>query len=149
MGKAWRPDSPPLIARVHSLALMQVDYPIWLTEVLHSLGVTTAPLALVSVGLRLRLDRFRGNVSALATGLVFKLLVGPVLATSVYVWCLHARGQTIQITFFDSATGPQIGGAIVAIPHDLNPALSTLMGGIGITLSFTTLPAWWYMLRAI
>ena len=99
--------------------------------------------------LHLRLDRFRGNVSALATGLTFKLLIGPVLVTLLYVWWLHARGQTIQITLFKSAMGPQIGAAIVAIQHDLNPTLITLMVGIGITLSFITLPAWWYVLQAI
>jgi malate permease and related proteins len=140
---------PPLIALVLSLALMQVDYPTWLMEVLHSLGGTLAPLALVAVGLQLHLDRLRGNVSALVTGLTFKLLIGPVLVTLMYVWCLHARGQTIQITLFESAMGPQIGGAIVAIQHDLNPTLITLMVGIGITLSFITLPAWWYVLRTI
>jgi predicted permease len=140
---------PPLIALVLSLALMQVDYPTWLTEVLHSLGGTLAPLALVAVGLQLHLDRLRGNVSALVTGLTFKLLIGPILVTLMYVWCLHARGQTIQITLFESAMGPQIGGAIVAIQHDLNPTLITLMVGIGITLSFITLPAWWYVLRTI
>jgi malate permease and related proteins len=140
---------PPLIALLLSLALMQVDYPTWLMEVLHSLGGTLAPLALVAVGLQLHLDRLRGNVSALVTGLTFKLLIGPVLVTLMYVWCLHARGQTIQITLFESAMGPQIGGAIVAIQHDLNPTLITLMVGIGITLSFITLPAWWYVLRTI
>jgi malate permease and related proteins len=140
---------PPLIALILSLALMQVDYPTWLMEVLHSLGGTLAPLALVAVGLQLHLDRLRGNVSALVTGLTFKLLIGPVLVTLMYVWCLHARGQTIQITLFESAMGPQIGGAIVAIQHDLNPTLITLMVGIGITLSFITLPAWWYVLRTI
>ena len=97
---------PPLIALVLSLALMQVDYPTWLMEVLHSLGGTLAPLALVAVGLQLHLDRLRGNVSALVTGLTFKLLIGPVLVTLMYVWCLHARGQTIQITLFESAMGP-------------------------------------------
>src|SRR5580693_2439428 len=94
-------------------------------------------------------DRLRGNVSALAGGLAFKLLIGPVLVTLMYVWWLHARGPAIQITLFESAMGPQIGGAIVAIQHDLNPPLITLMVGIGITLSFVTLPAWWYVLRAI
>ena len=97
---------PPLIALVLSLALMQVDYPTWLMEVLHSLGGTLAPLALVAVGLQLHLDRLRGNVSALVTGLTFKLLIGPILVTLMYVWCLHARGQTIQITLFESAMGP-------------------------------------------
>jgi malate permease and related proteins len=140
---------PPLIALVLSLAVMQFDYPVWLTDVLRSLGGTLAPLALVSVGLQLRLDKFRGNVSALATGLTFKLLIGPALVTVLYVWWLHARGQAIQITLFESAMGPQIGGAIVAIQHDLNPTLITLMVGIGITLSFVTLPAWWYLLQPI
>src|SRR5580704_2047244 len=140
---------PPFIALVFALVLMRVDYPVWLIEVLRSLGGTLAPLALVSVGLQLHLDRLRGNVSALATGLTFKLLIGPVLVTLMYVWWLHARGPAIQITLFESAMGPQIGGAIVAIQHDLNPTLITLMVGIGITLSFITLPAWWYVLRAI
>jgi predicted permease len=140
---------PPLIALVLALVLMRVDYPAWLVESLRSLGGTLAPLALVSVGLQLHLDWLRGNVSALAAGLTFKLLIGPVLVTLMYVWWLHARGQTIQITLFESAMGPQIGGAIVAIQHDLNPTLITPMVGIGITLSFITLPAWWYALRAI
>ena len=140
---------PPLLALALALVLMRVDYPAWLAEVLRSLGGTLAPLALVSVGLQLHLDRLRGNVSALAGGLVFKLLIGPVLVTLMYVWWLHARGPAIQITLFESAMGPQIGGAIVAIQHDLNPTLVTLMVGVGIALSFVTLPAWWYVLRAV
>ena len=140
---------PPLLALLLALAMMRVDYPTWFTDVLRSLGGTLVPLALVSVGLQLHLDQFRGNVSALATGLTFKLLIGPALVAVVYVWWLHAHGQTIQITLFESAMGPQIGAAIVAIQHGLNPTLITLMVGIGITLSFVTLPAWWYVLQTI
>jgi predicted permease len=140
---------PPFIALVLALALMEMDYPAWFVDVLRSLGGTVAPLALVSVGLQLHLDRFRGNVSALTAGLMFKLLIGPALLALTYVGWLHARGQTIQITLFEAAMGPQIGAAIVAIQHDLNPTLITLMVGIGITLSFITLPAWWYVLQTI
>ena len=43
--------------------------------------------------------------------------------------------------------GPQIGGAIVAIQYGLNPALVSLMVGMGITASFVTLPIWWYALQ--
>lgn len=140
---------PPLLALALAVILMPVDYPAWLVDVLHSLGGTLAPLALVSVGLQLRLDQFRGNVQALTTGLAFKLLIGPALMALVYVSWLHGHGQTIRVTLFESAMGPQIGGAIVAIQHGLNPTLITLMVGIGITLSFVTLPAWWYVLQAI
>jgi predicted permease len=44
---------------------------------------------------------------------------------------------------------PQIGAAIVAVDHDLDPPLVTLMVGLGIPLSFLTLPLWWHILKSI
>jgi predicted permease len=67
----------------------------------------------------------------------------------LYVGWLHAHGEAIRITLFESAMGPMIGGAIVAMQNDLNPPLITLMVGLGITLSFLTLPGWWYLLGAV
>jgi len=37
----------------------------------------------------------------------------------------------------------------VAIQHGLNPPLITLLMGVGIALSFLTLPMWWYVLQGI
>jgi predicted permease len=140
---------PPLLALVVALLLMGVDYPDWFTSLLRSLGGTLTPLALVSVGLQLKLREVRGNIPPLAAGLGFKLLIGPALVALVYVWCLSGHGQTIRVTLFESAMGPMIGAAIVAIQAGLNPALITLMVSIGITASFVTLPAWWYLLQAV
>ena len=36
-----------------------------------------------------------------------------------------------------------------AMEHKLDPALVTLMVGIGIPLSFLTLPLWWYVLQGV
>ena len=54
-----------------------------------------------------------------------------------------------RITIFEAAMAPQIGAAIVAVDHDLDPALVTLMVGVGIPLSFLTLPLWWYVSRPL
>jgi len=51
-----------------------------------------------------------------------------------------------RIMFFEAAMAPMIGAAIVATEHKLDPPLTTLMVGIGIPLSFLTVPAWWYVL---
>jgi malate permease and related proteins len=67
----------------------------------------------------------------------------------LYVGVLRMTGELMRVTVFEAAMGPQIGGAIVAIQHGLNPPLITLMVGIGITLSFLTLPLWWYALQMI
>ena len=140
---------PPLIALLFALACIGVDYPAWLTAVLHRLGDTLAPLALVSVGLQLRLGDLRGNGAALAGGLAFKLVLGPLAMLAVYVGLLHAGGEPIRVTLFEAGMGPQIGGAIVASQSGLNPPLISLLVALGITLSFATLPVWWHVLQAV
>jgi malate permease and related proteins len=140
---------PPFLALLLALALMRVAYPPWIAEVLGRLAATLAPLALVSVGLQLRLGELRGNRSPLALGLGFKLLLAPLLIALLYVGLLRATGEVIRVTLFEAAMGPMIGGAIVAIQHGLDPPLITLMVGLGITLSFLTLPAWWYGLQLL
>jgi predicted permease len=75
--------------------------------------------------------------------------LGPLAPALLNVLVLRRAGQTMQITLFESAMGPQIGDAIIAIQHGINPVLVTLMVGIGIISSFLTLPAWWWALSAI
>ena len=70
---------PPFIALLLAFALSGVDYPPWFASFLKRLGDTLAPLALVSVGLQLRLDQLAGNRATLGMGLGFKLVLGPLL----------------------------------------------------------------------
>lgn len=140
---------PPLMALILALVLMRMSYPTVVADVLRSLAGTLTPLALISVGLQLRLNSLSGNRAALAGGLAFKLLIAPALLVVVYVGWLHEHGETIRITLFEAAMGPMIGGAIVAMRNDLNPPLVMLMVGVGITLSFVTLPGWFYLLGAV
>ena len=53
------------------------------------------------------------------------------------------------MTVFEAAMGPMIGAGIVAMDHDLAPPLVTLLVGVGIPVSFLTLPAWWYVLSLL
>jgi predicted permease len=107
------------------------------------------PLALVSVGYQLRLADIKGRISALTLGLLFKLVLGPLLVTILLIKIVGSSGQMAQVTIFEAAMAPQIGASIVAMEHKLDPPLVTLMVGIGIPLSFLTLPLWWYVLQAI
>jgi len=139
---------PPLIALVAALLLMPVTYPPVVSDILQRLGGTLAPLALVSVGMQLRLGVLRGNLSPLALGLGFKLLLAPLVLAVFYLELLGKTGTVTHVTLFEAAMGPQIGGAIVATQYGLNPPLVTLMVGIGSLAAFLTLPMWWYLLQA-
>jgi predicted permease len=138
---------PPLIALVLALLLMPITYPPIVNDILQRLGNMLAPLALVSVGLQLRLGVLRGRLSPLMLGLGVKLLLAPLLLAIVYLELLGQTGNLARVTLFESAMGPQIGGAIVATQYGLDPPLVTLMVGIGSVIAFVTLPMWWYFLR--
>ncbi len=140
---------PPLIALIVAILLMPVAYPGWATSVLARLGGTLAPLALVSVGLQLRLGDLPGNKASLAMGIGYKLVLGPLLILLVYAGGLGLRGPITQITLFEAAMAPQIGGAIVATQYGLNAPLISLMVGVGTVISFVTLPLWWHGLQAL
>ena len=135
---------PPLIALVVALALSEVPYPEWVSGVFRRLGDTVAPLALVAVGLQLRVDELRGNRVPLGLGLGFKLVLAPLLLAAVCFGVLQWHDDTSRVTVFEAAMGPQIAGSVVAMQYGMNPALVTLMVGVGIALSFLTLPLWYF-----
>src|SRR5262245_28575552 len=139
----------PFQAFVLALILIPFEYPAWLAEFLKRLGGTLIPLALVSVGYQLRLSALRGKATALVTGLVFKLALAPALIFILFALLLGAEGQAMQVTVLEAAMPPMIGASIVAMEHQLDPPLLTLMIGVGIPLSFLTLPAWWYLLTLV
>jgi predicted permease len=134
---------PPLIALVIAVALIPVTYPPPVSSVLAHLGGTLAPLALVSVGLQLRPGELAGKRELLAMGLGYKLIVAPFLILVLYAGLIGLRGPTTEVTLFEAAMPPQIGGSIVAIQYGLDARLISLMVGVGTVAAFLTLPLWW------
>ncbi|NUM81886.1 AEC family transporter [bacterium] len=138
---------PPFIALLVAILLMPIPFPEWATFVLTRLGSTLAPMTLLIVGLELRLDHLKGKIPILTVGLFFKLILAPLTLLGFYVWIAGGSGQILQVTIFEAAMPPMIMGAILAMQYDLDRAMATLMIGIGIPVSFLTLPIWWWLLR--
>lgn len=136
---------PPFISLVVAFLLIPVEYADWFTVLLKRLGDTLAPLALLSVGLQLRLGHIAEHKRNLALGLGFKLILAPLAIWMLYVQLLGAQGLAIQVTLFEAAMPSMITAAIVAKEHDLDPDLSNLLVAVGLILSFFTLSAWWYL----
>lgn len=140
---------PPLIAVVLALAVAasHASYPPVIASLLHHLAGTVVPLALVSVGLQLRIGELRGKLSALGLGLGVKLVLAPLMLALLYFELIGVDGPLTRVTLFESAMGPMIGGAVVATQYGLDPPLVTLMVGIGTLAAFLSLPIWWYVLQ--
>ncbi len=140
---------PPFQALIIAFLLIPLPFPDWLITVLQKLGDTLTPLALASVGFQLRLSNIREELKPLGLGLLYKLVIGPAILTLLFVGIMGGSGKAMQVTLFEAAMAPMITAGIIAVDHDLNPPLVTLMIGIGIPLSFLTLPVWWWLLKGV
>ncbi|MFO1519134.1 MAG: AEC family transporter [bacterium] len=140
---------PPFVALLLALALLPFSYPAWVQSLLSFLGSLLSPIALFSVGFQLRVADLKDHRPPLILGLLYKLLLGPLLIAFLYVFLLKASGKVIQVTLFEAAMPPMISAGILATENRLDPPLAVLLMGIGIPLSFLTVPLAWVLLQRI
>lgn len=136
---------PPFIAFVVALLLniFSIEIPKDFDEVLMKLGATTVPLALVSVGSQMQWKKIeRKEGFHLFIGLLFKLVLLPLIILVIYKYIFHQSGDVIDICILEAAMAPMITAAIIASAHDLEPKFCNLMVAVGIPLSILTVGIW-------
>lgn len=140
---------PPFIAFCTGLFMNIADFDFVLPvqSVLQKLGACLTPVALVAVGLQLKIESKSKHWGFLSLGLLVKLLLIPVFFLLVYKVLLNKEGEYIDIAIIETATPPMITAAIIASSHGLKPRLAGMMVGIGIPLSTLTLAFWYFVLR--
>ena len=140
---------PPFIAFVIALLLniFSIEIPKDFDEVLMKLGATTVPLALVSVGSQMQWKKIEKKEGFhLFIGLLFKLVLLPLLILVIYKYIFHQNGDVIDICILEAAMAPMITAAIIASAHDLEPKFCNLMVAVGIPLSILTVGIWHLLL---
>lgn len=140
---------PPFIAFVIALLLniFSIEIPKDFDEVLMKLGATTVPLALVSVGSQMQWEKIEKKEGFhLFIGLLFKLVLLPLLILVIYKYIFHQNGDVIDICILEAAMAPMITAAIIASAHDLEPKFCNLMVAVGIPLSILTVGIWHLLL---
>ena len=140
---------PPFIAFVVAcvMNILKVDFNEYFETVFQKLGATVTPVALVSVGSQLKIDKRSQHWKFLRLGLFFKLIITPAIFFLLYKILLGGKGLMVDVSIMESAMAPMITGAILASNYGLKPKLSSMMVGIGIPLSFATLAIWYFILN--
>ena len=140
---------PPFIAFLIACCMnvLKVDFNEHFETVFQKLGATVTPVALVAVGLQLKIDRRSQHWKFLRLGLFFKLIITPAIFFLIYRIILGGKGLVVDVSILESAMAPMITGAILASNYGLKPKLSSMMVGIGIPLSFITLAFWYFILN--
>lgn len=138
---------PPFLAFLAAILLniLSCDFIQPVQTVFSKLGATVTPIALVAVGLQLKIEKESKHWRFLTLGLLFKLMLLPAFFYTLYVLILGQRGAPIEIAIIESAMAPMITGSILASNYGLKPKLSSMLIGIGIPVSFLTLLFWYWI----
>ena len=145
---------PPFLAFCIAVCLNIMEYhlPSSISEILQKLGSPFTVLALLSVGLQIKISKENLVQKPLLLGLFFKLLIAPLIIFILYLILLQqkillpANEWIGKMCILGAALGSMNTASIIAINHKLNPQLASLMIGISIPVSLITAMLWHYFL---
>lgn len=139
---------PPFIIFLIGLcfSIFKIEMPVYLDEMWHKISLSLTPVALVSVGLQLKLDKKSQHWKFLYIGLLYQLILFPLIIFVLYKIVFKQSGLMVNVCIMEAAMAPMITAAIVASNYGLKPKLSSMMVGIGIPVSFVTLGIWYWIL---
>lgn len=130
---------PPFIALILALMLRYWTYPPVAISVLQMASQTLVPVVMFAVGLQISFKLPRSVVSPMILGLLIKLVLAPMAALAICS-ALGIFTAPAKVSIFEAGMGPMITAGALAIIADLEPELMASMVGLGIGLSFLTLP---------
>lgn len=140
---------PPFIVFIVGILLnvFNVQFPDSLDEVFYKLSTTITPIALVSVGFQLKINKRSKHWRFLFLGLSYQLLILPAFFYFLYFVVFRQSGMAIEVTVMEAGMAPMITASIISASYGLKPRLSNMMVGIGIPVSFITLAMWYVILQ--
>lgn len=130
---------PPFLALITALLLKPFSYPAIAVNILNMLGATLVPVVMIAVGYQLTLKISKKEISPLAWGLGLKLILSPIAALLI-CYIFGFSGSAVKVSIFEAGMAPMVSAGALAILTDLAPSLTAAIVGLGIILSFLTLP---------
>ena len=139
---------PPFLALLCALLLHGVTFPALAQPLLETLAATLVPVVMIAVGFQLTLRLSRAVLGQLSVGLAIKLVAAPLTA---FLACrlLGLGGETVQVAILEAGMPPMVAAGGLAIMVNLSPQLAAAMVGVGVLLSFVTLPLLYQLLQLL
>ncbi|KPK00445.1 MAG: hypothetical protein AMJ60_01245 [Desulfobacterales bacterium SG8_35] len=138
---------PPFIALMLGLLSISAPYPDVLEAVLENIAASLVPVVMVAIGLQIKLKLPPGSWIPFGAGLAVKLVVAPLIATGI---CLLFKQYTLaaKVSVFEAGMPPMVTAGALALVAGLAPELTAALVGLGLLVSFLTLPALFQILQA-
>ncbi|WP_447642678.1 MULTISPECIES: AEC family transporter [Chitinophagaceae] len=139
---------PPFIGCIAALLLSQFFHMgegSLAYELFDKLAATVGPLALFSVGLQLKFNGWKKEISQICMTQLYKLLLAPLFVAIIAI-IFGLKGDVTKITIFEAAMPTLVTSSIIAEQFRLNTRLINLIIGISIILGFFAAFLWYEVL---
>ena len=128
---------PPFVSLIIALFFIGVEFPSTVTSVLSTFANTIVPVALIAVGLQLKLKLQKEEIKPFSIAIFTKLIISPTLAF-IICYLFSWNNQVSLISIMEAGMGPMITAGAVASLAGLAPRLSSAIVGYGILFAFLT-----------
>ncbi len=136
---------PPFIALLAGLLLRGVQLPPLVNQLIAMLAATLIPVVMVAVGLQITVRFQRRELLPLTFALGTKLLLMPACAWLLWL-AAGQQGLATQVAVFQAGMPSMISAGAIAIAAGLAPRLVAGAVGLGLVLSFASLPLLYWLL---
>jgi hypothetical protein len=130
---------PPFLALVLALAIRSLPVPSPLPALFSALAATLVPTVMIAVGFQLSLRLSPEVMKPLAFGVSIKLVLAPLLALMA-CHLLGLNNLAARVAVLEAGMPAMVSAGALAIMAGIAPQLSAALVGLGILLSFVTLP---------
>ncbi len=131
---------PAFVTLIIAFWVDEGTYPEWLQTILSLLAQSLSPVAMLAIGMQLRLRFEQHERVPFGFAVAFKLIIAP-LALLMTFKMFDIGGVAAQVCVFEAGMAPMVSSSMMAILAGLQPRFTASVLGYGIVLSFATLPA--------
>ena len=136
---------PPSLALAAGIALLPGGaYPPLAERLLQTVATTMTPLVMTAIGFQLKLHLQPTLRSPLCFGLLLKLVLAPA-AVLLICRLFGIHGLATDVSILEAGMPPMVTAGALAVIAGMNSELSAALIGLGLLLSFGTLPMFFWL----
>ena len=137
---------PSFIALILALSLDSSTLPVQIMVILKYLSATLTPVALIVIGLFLKLKIDKEHLKPFYISLTIKLIVAPLTVLLIFN-ILDLNSLASRVTVLEASMAPMISSSMLAVVANIERGFIVSVLGYGIALSFITAPIFYKLLQ--
>ncbi|MBD3841312.1 MAG: AEC family transporter [Campylobacterales bacterium] len=130
---------PPTIAFVIAIASRTIEFPIVFTNYLEKISLLLVPIVVFAVGMKFQLRSINNRLKEVGVTLAIKMVLIPLLIYLIATIFFQIDIAT-KTAILESAMPPMVLATVIAIKNGLDEELGLASLGLGMILSFVTIP---------